>query len=395
MKKLILTTIILIFSILLIPFSIHKVDAQDKEPIGCEQLREIVGSAECPLYALEDGGLWCSLTVDELTPEETAQGLKFPYKNRPPDYTIDRSSDYWSEDIEKGMKCLGGREKQENGTQPNQSKSDQTTREGKPGQGTSSVQAINDWIKDNFSDLNFEALEAERLYGRTPQMTEEIIRKAQEEWEAMVENTDASKLESPYRLDILEGQIQIKLPGQNEWSDLKVGDRIPPGSTIFTGMDTTTVLSIRDKGVIQVLPFTEVTISEEGLSEPGKTTTEIDLRTGEVELNVPTGIFTTGGVQVITPLAINGVRGTHFWVSYNKDKKLSTVGVYRGEVEVKAKGSSTSTIVSPDGNKPGVVVLAQKLSVTKLLIAAAVLGVFVFGLFWFFKGRRLARKKRS
>lgn len=242
-------------------------------------------------------------------------------------------------------------------------------------------QLIDNWIKEAFGDVNIKAIEeaeAIRLYGRTPQLTEAIIKKAQEDWENML-SQDVGKEVSPYRLDAVVGQIQIKLPGQEEWSDIKVGDRIPPGSTIFTGMDTTTVLSIKDKGAVQIQSFTEVTISEEGLKEAaktGQTYTDIKLRTGEVELNVEGGVF-TGSLQTTTPTAHNAVRGTHFWVSYDEEKGISTTGVYKGQVEVTARGSNKPILVSPNGNKPGVVVIARTLSVTKLVLAALVAIIIV------------------
>lgn len=277
---------------------------------------------------------------------------------------------------------------------PQQSQSDQSTKERKPSQDANPVQPINDWIKDTFSDLDFDAIEAERLYGRTPEMTEEIIQQYQAEQKALYEGP----IESPYRLDIQNGDIAIKLPGQTEWSTLKQGDRIPSGSTIFTGMDSTTVLSIRDKGIIQVQSFTEITVTEKGLEEAaktGQTYTDIELRTGEVELNVPGGVF-TGSLQVHTPNSTTGVRGTHFWVSYDKDKKLSTTGVYKGEVEVTAKGSDQFVLVSPNGDKPGVVVVAQKLSPIKLAIAGVVLVAVIGGVVFLKKrGLKLSSPKKK
>lgn len=342
--------ILSVYSILPAPFSSHKVYAQGKEPLTCEDFIKLSKTAECKYYAIKaDQGIWCGdEEADIYLGDEHAV-----YKDRVPDYTIAFDP----------LTCGNADNQTEKQTQPEVQESKQTT---------NPANVLSDWIKDTFSDLDFEAIETERLYGRTPQMTEEIIKQYQEEQRALSEEPG----ESPYRLDILNGQIQIKLPGQNEWSDLKQGDRIPPGSTIFTGMDTTTVLSIRDKGVVQILSFTEVTISEKGLAEPGKTTTEIDLRAGEVELNLPTGIF-TGSLRVTTPTAHNAVRGTHFWVSYDKDKKLSTTGVYEGTVDVKVLGSDKSTLISPDGDKPGVVVIAKKLSTPKLILAGAVLVVLV------------------
>lgn len=228
----------------------------------------------------------------------------------------------------------------------------------------------------------------DELLNRTPELTEEIIKKAQADWDRLF-NPAAPEI-SPYRLDILEGKIQIKLPGQSQWSDLKQGDLIPSGSTIFTGMDTTTVLSIKNKGVVQVLPFTEIVISETGLEQAAdekKTTTDIELIKGEIELNIDRGMFGPS-FQVFTTNAVAGVRGTHFWVSQPQGAKTSTIGVYQGEVEVKDRNNNASTIVAPNEDKPGIVVVAQKLSVTKITILGFGLTAAVTGIIVLLKKRR-------
>lgn len=221
--------------------------------------------------------------------------------------------------------------------------------------------------------------------------------------EEMLNELKQDPQDSPYRVDILNGQVQIKFPGQNGWSDLKQGDNIPTGSTIFTGMDTTTVLSIQGKGVLQILPFTEITISEQGIeqaSEEKKTTTEINLNTGEIEVNIESGVYTAPLMQIYTTNVVAGVRGTHFWVNHNKDKKLSTVGVYQGQVEVKASGSDQVILVSPNGDKQGFILVAQKLSPVKLGIAGAVVIILIIGAIWLIKMKNLpklgntGRKKR-
>ncbi|MBI4130761.1 FecR domain-containing protein, partial [Candidatus Roizmanbacteria bacterium] len=171
--------------------------------------------------------------------------------------------------------------------------------------------------------------------------------------------------DSPYTADFIEGDVMIKRPDGWDWEPFGEGTKIPPGSTIFTGMDSSVLLTIEGKGIVELLSFTEITISEEGLEQAAKerkTSTEIKLRLGEVELNVERGVY-TGSLQVHTPNVVAGVRGTHFWVSYNKDNNLSTVGVYEGTVEVKTIGGKIVTI-RPDGDEPGVIVIAQKFSIT-------------------------------
>lgn len=231
------------------------------------------------------------------------------------------------------------------------------------------------------NDLKASGLNVDGILGRKPKISTEDIDKQRQE----IKNQD-----SPFRMDILEGQVQIKLPGQNKWIDLKQGDKIPSGSTIFTGMDATTVLSIKGKGVLEVLPFTEITVSEQGLKQAaseGKTTTDLKLRTGDIEVNVEGGAY-GASMQVRTPNMVAGVRGTHFWVSYDKDRKLSTVGVYEGKVEIKSSGRDKSALVSPNGDKPGLVLITQKLSVTKLALGGLVFVAVIVGVVLFLKRRR-------
>lgn len=274
----------------------------------------------------------------------------------------------------------------------------------------SSAEAVNDWIKNTFSDVDFEKmeekLEAERLYGRTPEITEQIIKEAQTKWDAMFKEPKTDKDYTPYRLDILNGEASVKYPGENEWRDLKTGDKIPPGSTLFTGADTTTVLSIKDKGVVEILPFTEITVSEEGLERAageGKTDTSIKLRKGEIEVNVERGPY-RATMQVQTPSLAVAVRGTHFWVSFIQDKNRSTVGVYKGEVEVSVKDGQKAS-VKPAGDpstgsgqsKPGVVIVSQKLSPIKLAIAGLVLATIIGGVVLLLKRKfsfKINKKKK-
>lgn len=199
-----------------------------------------------------------------------------------------------------------------------------------------------------------------------------------------------------YRLDILKGEASIKYPGEDEWKDLKVGDKIPPASRIFTGMDTTSVMRIRDKGVLQILPFTEIIVNERGLeqaSKEGQTTTDIKLRTGEVEASIEGGVFVPT-LQITTPNSVAGVRGTKFWVSYDKAKNLSVIGVYEGEVEVKSQGQTH--LISPTSDGPGVIVVSQKLSVFRIVIVGVILATIVSGIVWLIKKKTSVKysKKR-
>lgn len=92
-----------------------------------------------------------------------------------------------------------------------------------------------------------------------------------------------------------------------------------------------------------------------------------------------------------TPASTTGTRGTHFWVSYSKEKKLAVTGVYEGEVEVKTNDGK-STIVSPNGGKPGIVTVTQKLSITKLVLIGMAAAVIMVGIIFYLKFKSKKRK---
>lgn len=234
-------------------------------------------------------------------------------------------------------------------------------------------------------------IDFEELMNRAPLLTDEelaSIKRNSQNTAAPSENSN-----SPYGLDILRGDAQIKLPGQNEWKALKAGDQITPGSTIFTGMDATTVLSIEGKGVVEVQPFTEIIVDEKGLEQAaktGQTYTDIKLNLGEIEVNIDSGVFTAPILQISTPNSTTSVRGTHFWVSYDKDKRLTALGVYEGKVEFTTTGGKKITVL-PDGEKQGVVVVSQKFSPTKLALGGLLLAAVFGGIVWLLKRKFVSK----
>lgn len=250
--------------------------------------------------------------------------------------------------------------------------------------------------------------EFEEFLSRSPILTDEEVSQIRKNSQNVNGSSQSSqKINSPYNLDILRGEAQIKLPGQNEWKALKAGDPIPSGSSIFTGMDSTVVLSIENKGVVQVQPFTEIKIDEKGLEQAAKskqTYTDIKLSKGEVEVNVDKGIITVPILNIYTPNATTSIRGTHFWVKFNKDKRLTSVGVYEGEVEFKTReGKALKVTPVRDEstglaqNKPGVAVVVDKLSPVKLGITGLVLLGIIGGAIFLLRRKFIVRgfgKKR-
>lgn len=227
---------------------------------------------------------------------------------------------------------------------------------------------------------------------RTPELTEEIIKQYQEEREKMMGS--GQKEASPYSVDILRGQAQIKYPNENQWRDVKVGEKIPQGSTIVTGMDSTTILTIEGVGVVEIAPFTEIKIDQSGIEQATlnkELFNDIELNEGEIEVNIESGVFTAPILDVHTPNATTSVRGTHFWVLY-KDNQTA-VGVYKGKVALKTTDGKVKEI-TPNGDQPGVMVVSQKLSPVKLGVTGLVLVAIIGGVTIFLK-RKFAIKGYS
>lgn len=124
-----------------------------------------------------------------------------------------------------------------------------------------------------------------------------------------------------------------------------------------------------------------------GGSNQGNDKKLLNLEEGEVEvikneLNVTDSEYDGIKTQNAIVLSIQ----THYWVSYDKKKNQTAVAIYEGKVEVKTKDGQTTT-VSPNGDKLGIVVVAQKLSIPKLVLAGLVLIAIIAGAVFLFKKR--------
>lgn len=116
----------------------------------------------------------------------------------------------------------------------------------------------------------------------------------------------------------------------------------------------------------------------------------LNLEEGEVEVIKNEPEMTDSEYDGIkTPNATVLSIQTHYWVSYDKKKNQTTVAIYEGKVQVKTNDGQVTTVI-PNGDKPGVVAVSQKLSPIKLAITGLVLVVAVGGALLFLK-----KKKRS
>lgn len=231
------------------------------------------------------------------------------------------------------------------------------------------AEVINDWIKDTFGELDIERIENGVEPERPPAITPEVEQAAEK-----------AQPSGEYLIGIVKtvgsDRALVKYPGAQEFTDMKEVI-IPPGSTIRARGQQIAIFT-PGKGIILVQPGTEFTIPPTGL---------LNLPAGTVEIMGQTST-NTEFVDII-------VIGTHYWVTHEPGKQ-TTVGVYEGEIKVKTKDGKT-TMVTPSGDKPGVVIITQKLSIVKLVIAVIVLIAIVGGTIIILKkrGDKILRGKKK
>ncbi|MBI2622356.1 FecR domain-containing protein [Candidatus Microgenomates bacterium] len=193
--------------------------------------------------------------------------------------------------------------------------------------------------------------------------------------------------------------VRINKGGQ--YVTLNPEEEIPDGSTISVGKQA---LFRAGDHFFEVKPLPG---HREAVFHIRKNKTEnrVDIepffQSGEVEVFKPKATDDSWQVfmpfNMETPEAEVSSKQTYYSVSRNQDKKATLVKVYEGEVEVKTKDGKTTTI-TPNGDKPGVVVISQKLSPVKLVVVGLVLVAIIGGAIFLLKkrgGKKLIKRARG
>lgn len=162
----------------------------------------------------------------------------------------------------------------------------------------------------------------------------------------------------------------LKLKGKTGWTDINDTTK---KVLIESAKDPVTIK--KDSALINLQPQ----FGENGVLETGS---KPMLRLGAVDVIVEPQDGKQFEMQ--TPNAEIFVIGTKFSVIYDNKKNETIVAVYKGKIGIKTNDGKTVT-VSPDGDKPGVVVITQKLSATKLAFAGIVLAAIVGGMIFLLK----------
>ena len=191
---------------------------------------------------------------------------------------------------------------------------------------------VNDWIMENFGDYEMKPvpISETRVQGRVPQI----------------------KPDQPAKDSALHQMIE---------------EQLKAGAIATSYEDGVLIENLFEGKWIFISPNALVTYS------PGMGRHSYSVQQGEVEVKED-----VSNTDVETPNAIIKSKDTHYWVSYDQEKKETTVGVYEGEVEIRAK-DGTTIAVSSSGGGPGVMVISQKLSIVKLAILSLVMVAAIGG----------------
>lgn len=218
--------------------------------------------------------------------------------------------------------------------------------------------AVNEWIKNNFGDLDIKKIEAGPQLERQPLVTEDQTATAE------------APAQDQFYLGLSYTNGLVKLPGSQEFTDFQDIWHIPTGSTV-RAMDKPIRINIGTKKVMIIAPNSEAVLTSDR---------KIDILKGTIEVRKE-GIFSKESEQkdgVSTEFIDLFVIGTYYWVTHEPGKQ-TLVGVYKGEVEVKTKDGKVVN-VRPNEDRPGVVVISQKISPVKLGIVGLVLAGIVGGI---------------
>ncbi|WP_395093076.1 FecR domain-containing protein [Armatimonas sp.] len=138
------------------------------------------------------------------------------------------------------------------------------------------------------------------------------------------------------------GKVEKKLPGNDAFRALSVGDRLPAATTLRTGTDAALLVELPDNHVVRVGANTTVILNQIGADKQFA----LKVLSGQVwalvkKANHPTK-FT-----VETSSGVAGVTGTVFGVGVDEETNEMVVSTAEGSVEVQSFDAAGRALESP------------------------------------------------
>ncbi|MFA5480574.1 MAG: FecR family protein [Candidatus Muiribacteriota bacterium] len=141
-------------------------------------------------------------------------------------------------------------------------------------------------------------------------------------------------------LSYVYGIVKVKAAGETEWKDAKLNMVLNIGDSIKTARRSKAEINISDKKIISVNPNTVVEIPEVVENQSGILQT-LKLFFGFIYVN---GKKIDGELNVQTPRAICGVRGTRFTLQVSGPREILTV--LAGRVHYGTYNNNVSRVVN-------------------------------------------------
>ena len=136
----------------------------------------------------------------------------------------------------------------------------------------------------------------------------------------------------------VDGPVKAKGMGSSEWVDLAKEKKLYGGDEVITERGGTVELLLPDESVLKVGQNSHVKITEVGLVEVTKlSTNSFELVYGKIRAVVAPLVNKKSSFVIETENALVGVRGTSFGVSHDKKKQETEVACLDGQIELRPK----------------------------------------------------------
>lgn len=336
--------------------------------ITCDQVWKIAGSENCERFIVsnDEGGVWCNLP-------DTRESLQPWIYGPAPTYTFTPNTCQVESETPQSQQPQSDQLEQSNSSADDskklQSKSNQ---EVKPlDVKLFGVNPFQTW-------LNLRGLAEAGAYIYSGAVIEDIGPIFSPGYAAIQRREAEAKIRSKLSREFLDQGMEriLKLESKTGLKNPKeIWDIFPIRAV------TEPVIIHQDSATIQVQPL----YGEDGVLERNAKSF-LELKSGAIDVIVEPK--TEEQFQIQTPNAEIVVIGTKFSVLYDPKENQTIVEVYKGKVEVKTKDGKTAS-VSPNEDKPGAVVVSQKLSPIRLAIAGLVLILIVGGTLFLLKRKGL------
>lgn len=142
----------------------------------------------------------------------------------------------------------------------------------------------------------------------------------------------------------IKGKAEIFKPHKDNWSKLKVGQKIKAGFILRTGKQSEVKLQFKDGSTILVKPNSEASLEEITLGKKSRNA-ELYLAEGQVLFNIKKLTNTNTHIAFTTPTATAAIRGTKGGVSTNG--KSSLAYLENGKLEVRGHNEKKSSFIGP------------------------------------------------